>query len=1111
MGEMLRARLFGALSVEIDGHAVPEIAGLKPRSVLAWLLLHPGSHARARVAAAFWPDVLDTSARASLRSALWTVRAALDAAGGSDHLVADRDSVGILGRRGRDVDTETFVALCSSDDPCDLERALELAGAPLLTDLADDWVLEARDEYGERAAAVALRLADAAEAAGDLRQAAAWTRRALVHARLNEATHRVLVRRLAAAGELAEALAAYRRLEAILADEFRTAPSPESRALIAELQGDRAVVPLRRRSRPETSLVGRDRELAALISAWEDAERGSGGVALVSGAAGMGKSRLAGELAELVGAKGAARATGTAFELAGSPPFSLWLDALDELVAEAPPPLEDAAWPAELARLCPAVERRWGRPAAASPADPGLGRARLFGSVIQAIDWAAAQRPLLMLLEDLHLADRASLALLGHVAPRLARTRTLLVATHRPIRRDELDAALDALAGREAVAVRLTLGPLPTPAIETITDATAPDLPDGVRARLVGAAEGSPLLALEGARAALGGNDPAEGLRAWVRTPRVALPSSARVLVDFAAAAARPLSIAEAAELLGRERLADALAAGTAAQLLDRDSGGVRFSHELVREACYAEIDPARRARLHSRLADVLSQRPRPQVAEVARHLLLAHDEERARSYLAAAAEKARALGALDDAAGFLREAASAAPDAVAGELWLSLAEVEAWRGNRRRHDAAFERALPLIEAGGDAAAVAGAHAARGRFLRTTLCYPREALAAYRRAAEIVELAGLHAPELRALALAGAAWAEAAAGDVDEAESLIARVQRLPEAERDAALAAELELDRATALMRSGSFAASEGPSLRAAQLAHRAGRADLARVALNFAASAAAAQGDFQRSLEHTRRAGDSDPAGTTLEMETMVARAYALSRLGRHEEAVDAAARAQALAARSGDGGEQAIAEFDAGTIALAAGRASDASKLLCSALEQETERLPRALARLRLAEARLRLGELEAAGAEIERFAFESVRPADFPEALVPQLERLQGSVAAARGERELALRHLEHAERGWRRILASAGVRDPVAASLVDLGRAPVAGLVEPAAELGRTLADRALLLAEGGNAPDARAVANEASRLADDLSFDGYRATLERTYSVMDHGAGRARV
>jgi DNA-binding SARP family transcriptional activator len=70
---------------------MPPIAGLRPRALLAWLLLHPGRHSRVRVASRFWPDVLDTSARASLRNALWTVRARLDAVGGAAYLDAGRE------------------------------------------------------------------------------------------------------------------------------------------------------------------------------------------------------------------------------------------------------------------------------------------------------------------------------------------------------------------------------------------------------------------------------------------------------------------------------------------------------------------------------------------------------------------------------------------------------------------------------------------------------------------------------------------------------------------------------------------------------------------------------------------------------------------------------------------------------------------------------------------------------------------------------------------------------------------------------------------------------------------------------------------------------------
>src|SRR5207344_2977142 len=113
---MLGARLFGGLAVELDGRPIGPIPGLKPRSLLAWLLLHPGTHPRARLAGRFWPDVLDTSARASLRSALWTVRAALEEAGGGAYLRGDRSSAGLDPDLPRLVDAEEFDRLVRAGD-----------------------------------------------------------------------------------------------------------------------------------------------------------------------------------------------------------------------------------------------------------------------------------------------------------------------------------------------------------------------------------------------------------------------------------------------------------------------------------------------------------------------------------------------------------------------------------------------------------------------------------------------------------------------------------------------------------------------------------------------------------------------------------------------------------------------------------------------------------------------------------------------------------------------------------------------------------------------------------------------------------------------------------
>jgi tetratricopeptide (TPR) repeat protein len=767
-------------------------------------------------------------------------------------------------------------------------------------------------------------------------------------------------------------------------------------------------------------------------------------------------------------------------------------------------------WPAELARLCPAVEQRWDRAPGEPPADPALGRARLFESVLQALEWGAAQRPLIFVLEDLQLADASSLALVAHAGRRLTGLRALVLVTYRSGRRAELEAALGALRRTEALVGEVGLGPLSERDVEAIVERTAPALAAGVRRRTVAAAEGNPLLAVHGARAALAGADPGEALRGFVRAPRERLPAGARLLVDLAAVGARPLELGEAAELVGPERLPDALAEAVAANLLESDARRLRFPHALVRDACYAEVAPARRPSLHGRLAGMLAARPRSQVAEVARHLLLAGDEERARTYLARAAEKARAVGALEEASGFLAEAAKLASDAVAPELWLGLAEIEAWRGHREDHDAAFERALAPLEQAEDSAGLARAWATRGRLLRTTLCYPLESLAAYRRALEIIDAAGVDAPELRALALAGAAWAEATAGELSAATALIAEVERLPEAAGDPALRGELELDRATALVRAGHFAAGEEAGRAAAELAREAESAELRRVALSFAAAAASARGAFERALEYARLGNRSAAAGTRLEVESLAAQAYALSRLGRHPEAILATRRMRTVAGRSGEEELEAIAAFDAGSVALAAGEHEHAAVFLDEALGGSAQRLPRALARLRLAEARVRAGDPDAAAEEIGRLPYEPVSRADLPETLVPQLARLQGLVAHARGDHDQALRRLAEAEAGWRRVLDRFDGGDALAGAVVDLGRAPVSGLIEIRLELGRVLAERALVLADAGRFEEGEVSATKAERLAREASFEGYAETLLQGRTLIDRGAEHAK-
>src|SRR5436309_712079 len=117
---MLRVRLLGEMGLEADGRPIPLPESGRARALLAWLALNPGMHPRGKLASLFWPDVLDSSARASLRSAMWALRRAL---GDSEcHLVATRDRVGL---EDVEVDVREVDALVEKGE---LEPAAALAG-----------------------------------------------------------------------------------------------------------------------------------------------------------------------------------------------------------------------------------------------------------------------------------------------------------------------------------------------------------------------------------------------------------------------------------------------------------------------------------------------------------------------------------------------------------------------------------------------------------------------------------------------------------------------------------------------------------------------------------------------------------------------------------------------------------------------------------------------------------------------------------------------------------------------------------------------------------------------------------------------------------------------
>jgi tetratricopeptide (TPR) repeat protein len=228
---------------------------------------------------------------------------------------------------------------------------------------------------------------------------------------------------------------------------------------------------------------------------------------------------------------------------------------------------------------------------------------------------------------------------------------------------------------------------------------------------------------------------------------------------------------------------------------------------------------------------------------------------------------------------------------------------------------------------------------------------------------------------------------------------------------------------------------------------------------------------GNYQGALDLADRAIASTESVPVLLIGCLAAKAHLLARTGRHDEAAEYIRRVTECAERLDDPRYLDTARIDAGLVALAAGRYREAASLLAEGLAGDPM-ASRPSASLACAEALVAAGDPVAAQSQLRSMVTEPAGRADQPWALVPKMARVQGLIAAATGRYTLARKRFDEAERGWRRVLASVtdATVDGYLAAMVDLGRPPVVGLVEPKRELARLHADRAAL-----DAPESRTV------------------------------------
>ena len=747
--------LLGPPRIESDG-APARVDTRKAIALLAYLAATGEGQRRDGLAGLLWPDSDQGRARAALRRTLSTLNKALGRGG----LVIERETVDLARAAGPWVDLVEFRRRLSSsrghphpsEDACDdclvwLSEAAQLYRGDFLegftlrdSSVFDDWQFEQSEALRRDLAGALERLASLHTANGDLASAIGYARRWLSLDPLDEKVHRRLIQLYAWDGQRAAALRQYRECVRILDQELGVPPLEETTRQYQAVRESRlSTPPVSRRSHPIAArppgkmaparqrtypMVGRATELQALLDAYCSVQA-DGRLIVVSGEAGIGKTRLAEELLSHARATGATAIATRCFRGETDLAYGPIVEALRAVIAEAGG-VSGLDWPdhwlGEAARLLPELDGVARRLPAVPPLDSPVAQ-RCFFDVVARILFSVSRegRPGVLVVDDLHWADEASLDLLTFMVRRLPGRPLCLVATWRS--EPEAGGRLkDLLAGarRSAAATSVSLTRL------TLADVTelvrgvgvgGESPPEGIEDRLYRETEGLPFFLVEylgtrlgdEARAADGRWEMPSGVRDLLHARLGQVSQTGRQLLDTASVIGRSFDFLTLQEASGRPEeeavaaLDELLGRDLVGEVGRTDTGGsltYDFSHEQLRALVYEETSLARRRLLHRRVAEALVARFRRQsetalASTVAQHFRLAGRQERASAYFRLAADHARALYANADAISHYRSALVLGHPEVAG-LNEAIGDLQTLMGRYAEAIASYEAAAAL-------------------------------------------------------------------------------------------------------------------------------------------------------------------------------------------------------------------------------------------------------------------------------------------------------------------------------------------------------------------------------------------------------------------------------
>jgi DNA-binding SARP family transcriptional activator len=727
----LDIQLLGHFRLSLDGRPLTEVNTSRLQTLLAYLLLKcQEPQRRQHVAFFFWPDTSEGQALTNLRGALTRLRRNLEEA--DLFLRADRQILQWLPDAPFTLDVAEFEkASATARTAVEWQRAVDLYQGPLLPGYYDEWLEPERERLQQCFLKAGSTLLELQENERSYSSAVETAQQLLRYDPLHEATYRSLMRLHAKKGAKADALRTYHKCVTLLQEELGVTPEQATRDLYEQLfraEPDKLWEPAPEPDMDVTPLVGRDDELEELKRAWRTAASGRATMVVISGEAGVGKSRLAGELLQWVQRQGDLSVTTRSYEAEGElayGPLLAWLRA----------PGLQSAWRklpettlTELARLLPELLiERLDLPAP-TPAIQSWQRQRLFEALAQAI--LARSRPLLLHIDDLQWCDRGSLEWLHFLLRYAPRAPLLVAAAYRPEEISE---------GHPVVTLRRALQrshQLKVVQLQRLAEADTASLARRLagrpldaseRERIYRETEGNPLFVIEMLRNGLPGEHSLPPtIQTMIQARFSRLSDQARELMEQAAVIGRAFEfdLLAATSDVDEERLVAALDELWHRRII-REHGGAEydFSHDKLREVAYTDLSQARRRLLHRHVAQALEMLHVSQIeaysGQIAAHYERAQMPREAIPHYQRAARAAQQLHAyveaiehvqrgLDLLAALPASTPTSWRQTMEGELQESLGDLLHFTAHYEAAQAAYAAALHAVTIRGEPLPVTG-------------------------------------------------------------------------------------------------------------------------------------------------------------------------------------------------------------------------------------------------------------------------------------------------------------------------------------------------------------------------------------------------------------------